>query len=410
MKVFRRILPHILNALPDFISFKIIRKMISIDNQHVEDDITIKVAENIDELEQAFKLVQESYADINLADLKQSPLRVNKYHALPTTAIIILKKGDKVIATLSVITSNKYKLPLESLWNIDTIKNSGRTAEVSSLAVAKDYRKAAGKYTVPLMLFLNRYSFKQMGIKNFVISINPKAAIFYRGLFNFKYVSKKIKRYEFVNNAPAICLTMKLDYWQDHIKKDDPFHEKITKISYRDMPYFKLPCTKYHCALGKVMTPKLLDYFFIKKTSAIHDFKEDEIVFLKEVYNFKEYQDILKGSIKAEKKYFIYCHADLVIGSDVIDFDTFAVNENKVFGKLYKKPENELHGQCIIKIDISRKESLILKGQISSEGEYYSVKVERHENWDDFVHYIKTNFYFKESFDDSSDDDNSIAA
>ena len=77
---------------------------------------------------------------------------------------------------------------------------------------------------------------------------------------------------------------------------------------------------------------------------------------------------------------------------------------------MYKKPENELHGQCIIKIDISRKESLILKGQISSVGEYYSVKVERHENWDDFVHYIKTNFYFKESFDDTGDDDNAIAA
>ncbi len=396
MKLLKRALGNILNSLPAFISFPILRRMISIDYLNNSDNLVIKVADTIEELEQAFRLVQESYSEINLADTNQSPLRVNKYHALPTTAIIILKKDDTVIATLSVITSNRYELPLESLWNIDHIKNSGRTAEISSLAVHKNHRRAAGKYTIPLMIFLYKYSSKYMGIKNFVISINPKAAIFYRAMFNFKFVSKKIKRYEFVNNAPAICLHLQLDYWQEHVKKKEKFDMYLANIMLKECEYFTLPQTKYYCSLGKVMTPKLLDYFFIKKTSAIHDLKAEEIDFLKEVYNFKEYQHILKGDIVGEKKYFVYCHADLVVGSSVIDFDTFAVNENKIFGKLYSCKDILIEGQCVLKIDISRKESIILKGIIKKEDEYYVIDIEEHCDWHKFLDYIKTNFYFND--------------
>lgn len=371
--------------------------MISIDYLNLNENIVIKVADTIEELEQAFRLVQESYSEINLADIKQSPLRVNKYHALPTTAIIILKKEDTVIATVSVITSNRYDLPLESLWNIDHIKNSGRTAEISSLAVHKEHRKAAGKYTIPLMIYMYKYSSKYMGIKNFVISINPKAAIFYRAMFNFKFVSKKIKRYEFVNNAPAICLHLQLDYWQEHVKKKEKFDTQLAQKMVQECNYFILPKTQYYCSLGKVMTPKLLDYFFLKKTSAIHDFKDEEIEFLKEVYNFKEYQHILKNEAIGEKKYFVYCHADLVIGSKVIDFDTFAVNDHKIFGKMYSCKNISIEGQCVLKIDISRKESIILKGIIKKEDEYYVINIEKHNEWHKFLDYIKTKFYFNDN-------------
>lgn len=378
---------------PDFLTFPLMRKMINI-RPKVEEDIVIKIAETQQELEQSFQLVQSSYADAELLTKDDNKtLRVNKYHALPTTAIIILKKGETVIATCSIITSNRYPLPLESHWNIDHIKKSGRTGEVSSLAVHKEYRKMAGVYTVPLMIFLAKYSFKYMGIRNFVISVKPIATIFYRAMFNFQFIDKKVITYEFVNNAEAQALHMDLNYWQTEAKRLNLFHDELAKLYKCEESYYNFPKSKYYCALGKILSPELLDYFFIKKTSTFAQMNDDDSKFLREVYNFDHYKEL--DNIESESRFFIYCNADLIIDNQVLEFDTYAVNSKNVYGKLYKDKIKSSQKECAIKLDISRYETIILQGSIELDQEYIKIQISPNNEWKEFISYVEKKYYIQ---------------
>ncbi len=392
LKKLNRVQQFFFRYFPDLMTYPLIRKDIDI-NPVIKDSISIKVAETQDELEQAFKLVQESYEECELADIKESHIGVNKYHLLPTSATIILKQNEEVIAALSVITSNRYKLPLESVWNIDHLKSTGKTGEISSLAVSKNYSRIAKTHTLPMIQFLKEYSYKYLGIRFFVISINPVVAVFYRALFNFKYLDKTLRKDKFTNNASVQCLWLDLNFYKPQYKKNSNFFKKIEEQLKDFSKSYIFPQSKYYCALGRVLSPSLLEYFFEQQTSSHTKMSTEDVYFIREAYHFEHYRNLkLTNTIK---KYFIFCNADLIIGEKVTQLETNAVSRSMIFGKIYNQTISTENDECILKLNISRNESLIIKGRVQIDTEFIQVIIEPNIEWDNFISYIEEKYYFK---------------
>lgn len=85
-----------------------------------------KLAETRDELEQAFRVLHDAYVGQGYMDPHPSGLRVTKYHALPTTAVLITKdlRTNEVVATVSIVRNTALGLPLDSVFPINDIKKN----------------------------------------------------------------------------------------------------------------------------------------------------------------------------------------------------------------------------------------------------------------------------------------------
>lgn len=202
-----------LSILPEFIKYPIYRQYVDIEHE-IDPDYTLGVATSPEDIKQALALLHEEYVRAGLMKPSQAGLRVTPYHVVNSTHILILKKDDKVIATVSVVKDGKIGLPLEDSFDISHLKNSYmRVAEISALAIDKDYRDNRGKYLWPLLKFLYEFCRFHVFIRTIVIAVHPRHYDFYKGLLCFNDIkAKRVEKHDFANGAPARAGYLDLGY------------------------------------------------------------------------------------------------------------------------------------------------------------------------------------------------------
>lgn len=171
--------------------------------------LQFKIAETIDEFEQASKVLHDSYVRAGFMEPNSEGLRIIPQFFFPSTAIMIAKEGDRVIGTMSHIRDNALGLPMEKLFNLrDLRKGGGRLTEVSSLALHPDYRKKGGLIFHQFIRFAWNFSLDYHGGETFVIAVNPSMVQFYEDLYLFEQfpIQSHHKNYDFVKGAPAVGL------------------------------------------------------------------------------------------------------------------------------------------------------------------------------------------------------------
>src|SRR5690606_15614724 len=134
-------------------------------------------------------------------------LRVTKYHALPSTTTIVAMKDDRVLATVSIIRDGSLGFPSSQIIDTTHLRSGGkRVAEISALAVHRDYRESRGELLWPLLVYMYRYCTKLFGVDSLLISVHPSHFPFYEALLGFKpLMQTAVSEYEFANNNAAIC-------------------------------------------------------------------------------------------------------------------------------------------------------------------------------------------------------------
>src|ERR1035438_10509274 len=85
----------IFHLLPKKVMRPLLRRTLQLDYAPA-DEMTFKIADTQTELEEAFELLHDSYVKVGFMKAHPSGLRVTIYHALPTTTILVAKKGKKV--------------------------------------------------------------------------------------------------------------------------------------------------------------------------------------------------------------------------------------------------------------------------------------------------------------------------
>ncbi len=103
--------------------------------------LILKIAETKEELEACFRLLHDAYVGSGFMKPHSSGMRINIYHALPTTTTLCAKFDGEVVGTLSLIRESVFGFPLQSVFNLQEVREKkGRIAEVSALAVHPKFR------------------------------------------------------------------------------------------------------------------------------------------------------------------------------------------------------------------------------------------------------------------------------
>lgn len=167
--------------------------------------IRAKIAAEVDEFEQAFRLLAVRYQARGYEEPGRGRYRFTPYHALPETTTFVAKRGDRVVATLSLVPdTDLLGLPIERIYpaEVEALRRRGRRlGEVTSLAVGNlslgDFRQA--------FLALKRLMFQhhvRQGGDGWVIGVHPRHRAYYRRSLGFAPLGPR-RSYPDVRDHPA---------------------------------------------------------------------------------------------------------------------------------------------------------------------------------------------------------------
>ena len=180
----------------------------------IHDGCVYHVANSLDEKKRAWALVYWNYDEKGYTreGRCQDGLWFNYHDLFSDTITFLGRRNGLDAATLTIISDSSMKLPADSGYGdtLDALRKKGRRlVEVSSLA-CRENTKRAGLEDVKQLLKLAFWS--AYVIKNatdFVITINPRHALFYERVLLFDRLEKR-SRYERVSGAPAVLLRLDL--------------------------------------------------------------------------------------------------------------------------------------------------------------------------------------------------------
>jgi hypothetical protein len=167
--------------------------------------IVVKIASEMTEWEQAFRLVSANYQAIGAEPLNPGAIRFTPYHALPDTATFVALENHEVLATMTLVLDNTLLgLPAESLYpdEIEDLRRAGRcVVEVTSLADRDLSTREFIPVFVALARLMTHYAIAQ-GADALVITCRPRHGNFYRKLMGFQPFGP-CRAYPAVQNYPT---------------------------------------------------------------------------------------------------------------------------------------------------------------------------------------------------------------
>lgn len=245
------------------------RKRINFDENRVS-GLVFKIADTRDELEQAYKLVHDVYAEKGYIEPQPHGLHLKLSNALPTTTTFVGKLGDRVVTTLTLFLDSPLGLPLDELYKTeaDALRSQkNRLSEVGSLASVPEFRDNSPQ----LMLYITRvaihYALRYLKSDYSLITVHPKHQSFYEHILLFEPIGE-VMQYKAVNENPAVLLKLDLKAASQNYHR--VYHEKPIDKNLHDFIFVRpIACIQLpevtHPA--NVWTEKLLDWFFWEKTS-----------------------------------------------------------------------------------------------------------------------------------------------
>lgn len=403
-KKFRRLFRKSIGFLPEHKRFQIYRDHLKI-KLSLPEKLVFKLAETGDELSQAFAILHDAYVDEGYMAPHPSGMRITRYHALPSSSTLIVLWDNKIVGTVSIIRDSVLGFPSDKIIDTSELKKDGtRVAEISSLAIHKDYRRRSGYFLFPLLKFLYEYCMRYFGVDIMLISVNPKHVDFYESILYFKKLDQQVAEYDFVNGAPAVLLYLDLRKTYDKFAinyGDKPpsknlfnyfYKEKFNNFTFPDRQYFKIS--------DPVMTPEMLDHFFNRKTDLFSTLSDSERDIITGIYKHSEYANILTGSKtksnnfnhRRHNRYEVNCKGRiaLYVGKRIIQMTLQDVSLNGIKALL----EDSIRFGDILKFDVEIGEFNVadLSGYPAwtDQNRTYGFKLKNWtKNWQEFINYME---------------------
>lgn len=302
------------------------RSLLSV-NLNPPQQLRIKLATTQEELEAAFQLLHDAYVRATLMKPDPSGMRLTVYHALPSTSTIIALWEGKVVGTVSVIRNNPLGLPLDKIFRTETLKQNGsRVAEISSLAIAKNFNGPRIEVLFPMLKFLYEYCIHYFGVDYKLIAVNPRHIDFYEGVLCFEEIENRlVEKYDFVNGHPAYgrFLNLREAYarFAAIYGMREPNRNLFSYFTSVKLPNLEYPDRRFYKVSDPVMTPELLNYFFNEKTNIFRNLTDPEKVHLCLQYDLSKYRQVLPYSsvisqaqeAKREVRYDVRCEGRAVL-------------------------------------------------------------------------------------------------
>lgn len=287
-----------LTLLPRSLRFALYRSFVDCDTSP-DPRLTLKIAQTQEELEACFRLLHGAYVSSGFMRPNPSGMRINVYHALPTTTTLCAKFDGEVVGTISLIRESVFGFPLQSIFDLHSIREKkGRIAEVSALAVHPRFRNTGGSILFPLMKFMYEYCVTFFDTRHLVIAVNPNRIEMYESLLLFERMTEtQVENYEFANGAPAVGASLDLHVAPQRLRnlyREKPPRKNLYQyFVHTRLANIAMPNRRYFTTNDPVMTPDLLDYFFNQCTDVFARMGDRERGLLHSIYDLPEYQAVL---------------------------------------------------------------------------------------------------------------------
>ena len=285
--------------MPAPIRHYVLRRSIRLGVDKIPPSLVIKVATTQEELEAAYGILYESFLEYGYQEPNPERLRIIKYFALPTSTTIVAKVEGRVVGTVTFIRKSPMGLPMEKAFDLSSQVKAGETlVEVSSLAIASEFRHQRGKIFFPICVYIYQYLHQYLSADYAAIAVNPAWADFYEGFLLFSKVqSKTVDVYNFANGAPAVGLISNVRDWAERfelIYGKLPRHKSFSRLlKQTDLSCFHWPDRQFHKAMDPVLTPEMIKYFFFEKSEVIRNLTESEYEVIRSFYTNTRYQLML---------------------------------------------------------------------------------------------------------------------
>ena len=398
--------------LPKALRFSVYRSFVNCDSKP-DKRLVLKIAQTQEELEACFRLLHDAYVGSGFMKPDPSGMRVNIYHALPTTTTLCAKFDGEVVGTMSLIRESVFGFPLQSIFDLQEIREKkGRIAEVSALAIHPKFRNTGGTILFPLMKFMYEYCTTFFDTRHLVIAVNPNRIELYESLLFFeKLTETEVENYDFANGAPAVGAAVDLHvapeiFKQVYGKKPRRKNLYLYFLRYK-LRNIVMPSRRYFTTNDPVMTPDLLDYFFNHCTPTFKHLGEREKGLLHSIYDHAEYKQVLppifsesnvRTRQRKHQRYSVKCPGSFSVpGVDKSDVYALRVVELSLDGFLAhsKVPlPADIWGEATIRLGHEEKSvvrAMVVRGKHKGPYGFYGFKlVDADLSWRKLVGVLKS--------------------
>lgn len=387
----------LLSMLPKPVRFHIMREKIKI-RSDLDPRLTFRIAKTREELSEAYRILHDCYIEMGYTKEEPSGMRIVKYFALPTTTTLIACFDDRVVGTLSIIRRTAMGLPMESAFNLDQALGSNQViAEVSSLAIDSRFRQKRGALFLPFIKYLWEYISQYMNLDGVVITVNPSMTDFYECFLDFKPLPKaKISHYNFANGHPGVGLYLDLKTAVERVKKiynhRRPESNLYSYFCELKLSNFLLPDRLYYKASDPVMSPDMLEYFFIEKADILKNLSVNDLLELSSMYPEDGYKRVFRDDrIRKEVRYHVNIKAQN-------GFDNQPTGQLVILdvgrNGIRVASDRQLSGIVRFKVKVSDECIAEIRGEVRWENNnVYGIRLHRTDkHWENFIKYLDSDF------------------
>lgn len=261
----------------------------------------VSLAQSQTELGDAFRLLYRNYRDLGLVQHNDHGLWLTPRHMMPTTANIIVKMNDQIVAAASLFVDSSLTLPLEEHVSLAELHQSGGLcAELSAIAINQELsEKTHITIKSALYRFALAYATQYLGITHLLSQHDDSQLATAVGNFYFRKVNiggKKINYLDLANlDNPQLLQTA----------KDE----------------FNFPERKFYELSDTPWTLENFRHFFVDKTKLLFALNEKELKALQNIYDFGAFSSLFDqrrsviGAFRSPRfrRYAMNCNASIII-------------------------------------------------------------------------------------------------
>ena len=177
-----------------------------------DSNVIIRLARDKTEIAEANRLVCNNYIEEGYWDTDE-PFRKNKHMHSETRTVFVAEKLGQIIGTASIVKDSRDGLPADKAYQstLRRFRNQGeRLAEVSSLAVDKNYSGQHKNLVIFLFKYLYQYSFYYAHLDRFVVAAVARHVPFYKSVYRFEQLTGETSNSYVKDDVRLVLLTLPL--------------------------------------------------------------------------------------------------------------------------------------------------------------------------------------------------------
>lgn len=249
-------------------------------------DVAVRPALSLAELEQAYSLVYRKYLESGYCAPHPAGMRVSKYNILPESLCVVGVLRGEVVATVTLVPDSPLGLPMESIYarEIACLRAAGRRpAEVSMLADRRRFGPRALPMLLRLLKVLFDYTRNVVKCTDLCITVHPHHEQFYARYLLFEQMGE-VRKYPVVQDNPAVPERLNLE----GIEQRCQGHPRLLKV------FFDSTTPPERFANRYTFTCDDIRLLFVERVPVLPSLGRQDVGYLQSQYPKCDFQEMIR--------------------------------------------------------------------------------------------------------------------